>query len=202
MNRNNALPLALRKRASRGPFRAKEALAHGISRTALVRWVEQGSLLRISRGLYSLPDAAITGRESLMEVSIKAPKAVFCLLTALEFHGVTSQLHPATWIAIEQGDWKPKGHSVKLHVVRFSGKAFREGVENHTVKGITLRVYGLAKTIADCFRYRNKIGLDVAVEALREGLRSRKTTPTEIRKFAELRGVGKTMAPYLEAFLG
>ena len=199
---NNKLPASLRKKASKGPFRASDAEAVGISRMALVRWVEQGKLERISRGLYSLPDVAITGKESLLEIAIKAPNAVFCLLTALEFHGATTHLHPAIWIAIKQGEWKPRGMSVDLQVVRFSGRAFSEGVEKHNIKGVQISVYNLAKTIADCFRYRNKIGSDVAVEALRESLRSKKVKPTEIRKYAELRGVTKSIGPYLEAFLG
>ncbi|MDB5047251.1 MAG: putative transcriptional regulator [Fibrobacteres bacterium] len=202
MIRNTLLPQSLRKKAVKGPFRASEAEALGVSRTALVRWVEQGMLLRISRGLYSLPGVPISGKESFLEVAIKAPKAVFCLLTALEVHGVSTQLHPSIWIAIEQGDWKPRGMSMDLRVVRFSGKAFREGIEIQPVNGITVRVYSLAKTIADCFRYRNKIGMEVAVEALKEGLRSKKAAPTDIRRFAELRGVSKVLGPYLEAFLG
>lgn len=91
---------------------------------------------------------------------------------------------------------------MELQVVRFSGAAFHEGIEKHYVKGVTFKVYSLAKTIADCFRYRNRIGMDVAVEALRESLRGKKAKPTEIRKFSEQRGVGKIIGPYLEAFLG
>lgn len=202
MKRNRPFPPELRKKASKGPFRTKEAQVLGVSRTALVRFVAEGKLVRISRGLYSLSEAAFTGNETMVEVSLKAPNAVFCLLSALEFHGVTTHMHPATWIAIEQGAWRPRGMSMDLQVVRFSGAAFREGIEKHSVNGITIKVYSLAKTIADCFRYRNRIGMDVAVEALRESLRGKKAKPTEIRKFAEQRGVAKTIGPYLEAFLG
>lgn len=202
MNRNNPFPSELRKKAAKGPFRAIEAQSLGVSRTALVRLVAQGKLERISRGLYALPNTPITGKETLVEVSLKAPSAVFCLLTALEFHGVTTHIHPATWIAIEQGEWQPRGMSTELQVVRFSGAAFREGVEQHSVNGVKIKVYCLAKTIADCFRYRNRLGMDVAVEALREALRGKKAKPTEIRKFAEQRGVANTIRPYMEAFLG
>lgn len=202
MNYNKRLPPSLQKRASRGPFRASEARGFGVSGTALARLMTEGKLVRISRGLYALPDAAITGKESLIEASLKAPNAVICLLTALEFHGITTHMHPSTWIAIEQGEWRPRGMSTDLQVVRFSGAAFSEGIEHHSVNGVTVKVYGLAKTIADCFRYRNRIGMDVAVEALRESLRSKKAKSTEIRKFAEQRGVAKTIRPYMEAFLG
>jgi predicted transcriptional regulator of viral defense system len=199
---NKSILQKLRKLGSKGPFRAIQAQALGISRTALVRFLSEGKLVRISRGLYSLPDAPITGNETFVEISIKAPNAVVCLLSALEFHGMTTQLHPATWIAIEQGEWRPRGMSTDLRVVRFSGAAFHEGIEKHLVNGVTINVYSLAKTIADCFRYRNRIGMDVAVEALRESIRGKKAKPTEIRKFAEQRGVAKTIGPYLEAFLG
>jgi predicted transcriptional regulator of viral defense system len=202
MNSNKPFHSKMGKLVAKGPFRARDAEVLGITRMTLVRWVEKGILVRVSRGLYGLPEAVITGNESLIEIARKAPKAVLCLLTALEFHGITTHLHPATWIAIEQGDWKPKGMSMDLQVVRFSGRAFREGVETRSVSGVTVKVYSLAKTIADCFRYRNKIGLDVAVEALREALRYDKAKPTEIRKFAELRKVVKTLGPYMEAFLG
>jgi predicted transcriptional regulator of viral defense system len=123
-------------------------------------------------------------------------------MTALEFHGVTTHIHPATWIAIEQGAWCPRSMSTELKVIRFSGGAFNEGVEKHQINGKTVKVYSLAKTIADCFRNRNRIGMDVAVEALREAIRTKKVKPTDIRRFAELRGVTKTIRPYLEAFLG
>jgi len=182
----------------KGVIRSCELDAQGISRSNVRRLVESGEVLRISRGLYRLPGTAVSENISLAEVSKLAPRGVFCLFTALVFHRFTVQVAPHVCIAIEGTAWKPKIPIVKIRVYRFSGEVFKAGIEEHTVDGVKIRVYSAAKTVADCFKMRNKIGLDVALEALREALRTKKASSEEIHKMAKICRVERIIRPYME----
>jgi len=182
----------------KGVIRSCELDAQGISRSNIRRLVESGEVTRASRGLYRLAGAAVSENISLAEVSKLVPRGVFCLFTALVFHKFTVQVAPHICIALEGTAWKPKIPMVKIRVYRFSGEVFRSGIEEHIVDGVTIRVYSPAKTVADCFKMRNKIGLDVALEALREALRTKKATSDEIHKMARVCRVERIIRPYME----
>ncbi|WP_234843719.1 type IV toxin-antitoxin system AbiEi family antitoxin domain-containing protein [Sinorhizobium meliloti] len=136
---------------------------------------------------------------SLAEAAKRVPKGVVCLVSALAFHGLTDQLPRQIWLAIGQKDWAPKSDGTPIHIVRFTENLLNDSVETHVVEGVTVKVFGVVKTIADCFRYRNKIGLSVAIEGLQEALRQRKATPGEIARQAERGGVATVIRPYIEA---
>lgn len=180
-------------------IRACELDDLGISRVYLTRLVRDGRLERISRGLYQRPESDITRHFTLIQAAKRVPSGVICLLSALSFHDFTTQLPHQVWIAIERGKWEAGIRDLPLRFFEFSGKAFHEGIETHTVQGVDIRVYHPAKTVADCFKYRNKIGLDVALEALREGQRARKCTNEELWHYANVCRVANIMRPYLEA---
>ena len=182
----------------KGILRARDLVAAGIPRIALTRLCRSERLNRLSRGLYALPDADITENHSLAEVSKRIPHAVICLLSALRFHGLTTQAPFEVWIAIDVKARKPRVADMPLRVVRFSGLARTHGVEEHVVENVTVRLTSAAKTVADCFKYRNKIGLDVALEALREYRRARKSRD-ELWHAAGVCRVASVMRPYMEA---
>jgi predicted transcriptional regulator of viral defense system len=191
--------LALARRI--GVLRAPDLLADGIPRAALARMANRGLLLRVGRGLYTLPDAALGEKRSLAEVARRAPRGVVCLLSALAVHGLTSQIPHEVWMALGPKDWKPVIHSPRVRFVRFSGDALEQGVENHVVDGVVVRVYGLEKTLADCFKYRHKIGLDVALEALRDAWSARRVSMDDLWRFAKVCRVARVMQPYLEGLV-
>ena len=164
--------------------------------------VRAGALERVSRGRYRLPDAPITEHHSLALVAAAAPMAVICLLSALSFHQIGPQLPHEVWIAVDRRSRPPILSWPRLRVLRFSGKALTEGIETHRVEGETVRVYCVAKTVADVFKYRNKVGLDVALEALREAWRAKRFTMDELHRYARICRVEQVMRPYLEALVG
>ena len=180
-------------------IRPSDAVAHGFRREHLARLAAQGRFIRIGRGLYTLADAQGSAHRSLAETASAIPGAVVCLLTALRFHGLTTQLPSQVWIALEQKAWRPRSAPFAVRVVYFSGAAFREGVEQHVIDGVPVRIYSAAKTVADCFKYRHKIGIDVAVEALRDYLRKHRSGMDELWRFARVCRVARVMQPYLEA---
>ena len=184
---------------SRGLVRPSDLAPLGIPRVALTRAVRRGQLERVGRGLYGLPDRQVSAHGSLAAVARRVPKGVICLLTALSFHEVTTQLPFQVWLAIDNKAATPKLDCPPLRLVRFSGAALIEGIEEHVVDGVTVRVTGVAKTVADCFKYRNKIGLDVALEALREAWTTRRMTSDEIWRYAKICRVANVMRPYLES---
>ena len=144
---------------SRGLIRPCDLAPFGIPRVSLTRAVRRGLLERIGRGLYGLPGREVSAHGLLAEVARRVPKGVVCLLSALRFHGLTTQAPFEVWLAIENKALAPKLDYPPLRIVRFSGKAFTEGVEEHVVDSVTIRITGVAKTVADCFKYRNKICL-------------------------------------------
>lgn len=179
--------------------RLAELRAAGITAATMSRMERDGEVLRLARGLYQLPDAPLDAGHSLAEVAKRMPKSVVCLVSALAFHGLTDQIPRKIWLAIGQKDWAPKSNSSQIRIVRFTEGLLMEGVETHLIEGVPVKVFGIAKTIADCFRHRSKIGLTVAIEGLQEALRQRKATPGEIVKQAERGGVATIIRPYLEA---
>lgn len=181
-----------------GVIRARDLEPHRIPRAYLTRLCESGKLQRLGRGLYMLANGSITTNHSLAEAAKRVPHGVVCLLSALRFHGVTTQAPFEVWLAIDNKARAPAAKETPLRIVRFSGEALRAGVETHMIGGVPTQIYSLAKTIADCFKYRNKIGLDVAVEALRESWRARKCTMDELWRYATICRVANVMRPYLE----
>ena len=181
-----------------GVIRARDLAPYGIPRAYLARLCQAGKLQRLGRGLYMLANSAITTNHSLAEVAKRVPHGVICLLSALRFHGVTTQAPFEVWMAIDNKARAPSTQDTPLRIVRFSGEALRAGIETHTIDGVPTQIYCLAKTVADCFKYRNKIGLDVAVEALRESWRAHKFTMDELWRYATICRVANVMRPYLE----
>ena len=182
-----------------GTARSRELVAAGISRSQLSRRVSSGQLVRVARGLYALPDYQSGEHGALVTVAKRAPGVLFCLLTALRFHELTTQAPFEVWIAIGNKEHPPRLDYPPLRTVRFSEAALKAGVETRKVDGTRVHVTGVAKTVADCFKFRNKIGLDVALEALREARRTKKASVDELWQYAKLNRVANVMRPYLEA---
>jgi predicted transcriptional regulator of viral defense system len=183
----------------KGIVRPRDLEALGIPREYLLRLYRQGKLSRTGRGIYTLPDAAVTERHSYAEVAKRVPGAVLCLLSALAFHELTTQSPAAVWIAPGKGARKPAILSPSLRVVRLTEPSLSEGVEKHTVEGVPVRVYSAAKTVADCFKFRNKIGLDIAIEALKDCLRQKKATINDIYRYAKICRVSNVIRPYMDS---
>lgn len=160
---------------------------------------EKGLLVRVGRGLYSLPDADLGEHESILAACKAVPQAVVCLLSALRLHEMTTQAPFEVWLALDTRPWRPEVGRLPLRVMRFSGVALEEGVEQRFIRGVPVRVFRPAKTVADCFKYRNKIGLDVALEALRAYRSLRKGSVDELWHYARVCRVANAMRPYLEA---
>jgi len=186
---------------TRGLVHVREVEAEGIHTQVLTRLVREGKLERATRGLYRLPDPdyEITEHHGLVLGATTAPKGVVCLLSALQFHVVGTQLPRQLWMALPRGTHEPTPEYPPMRFVRMSGEAFTAGIEEHVLEGQTVRVYDVAKTVVDCFKFRNKIGMDVALEALNDGWRDRRYTMTDIAKYARICRVWNVMRPYLEA---
>ena len=183
------------------PARSRDLVDAGLSRAQISRRVTAGTLVRLARGLYALPGYESGEHGTLVEVALRAPKVVFCLLTALRFHDLTTQSPHEVWIAIGNKDHPPRMAYPRLRTVRFAAASLGAGVEAREVDGTTVRVTGVAKTVADCFKFRSKVGLDVAIEALRETTRGRRATIDDIWRCARIDRVEKVMRPYLEAMV-
>ena len=196
MNQSDRI-LALARR--RRVLRAADVRERGWSPQLLIRLHQAGKLQRLARGLYGLPDADITEHQTLIEVCQRVPKAVLCLLTALQFHEIGTQLPHEVWVALPEATQTPVLNYPTLRITRLRGAAYSEGIQTVTQYGAPIRVYSAAKTVTDCFKFRNKVGLDVALEALKDAWRSRKVTMTELSHFARINRVERVMQPYLEA---
>lgn len=179
-------------------MRARELVAMGASRGLLARLVAEERIVRLARGVYGRAGESSGEFDSLVLAALQAPKAVVCLLSALQFHGLTTQLPREVWMALEGRSHRPKMVGIHVAFQRFTGDGFHEGIEEHSVEGTSVRVYGVAKTVLDCFRMRNKIGLDVAIEALRDAMRQRKTTLLELEELAGRLRIRTVVRPYLE----
>lgn len=182
---------------SRGMMRLREFGEAGITAATISRLERDGSVVRLARGLYQLADVPLDQQHSLAEVAKLIPKGVVCLSSALAFHGLTDQLPARVWVALSRKDWRPRVAYPPVRIVRFSPQRLSAGVEHHIIEDISVPIFGVAKTIADLFRYRRTVGEVVAIEALREALRQRKATPAEIARFAEQANIWKVMQPYL-----
>lgn len=183
---------------SRGSMRSRDLAEKGISREMLRFLYKRGLIERAGRGLYRL-GGQMEEHRTLLEASKLAPKGVVCLLSALRFHEIGTQEPYDIWLALPNSAWRPRIETLRLRFVYLSGKAFFEGIDIRDFPGGRIRVYNPAKTVADTFKFRNKVGLDVAVEALRDCLRSRKASRDELWHYAKICRVQKIMKPYMEA---
>jgi predicted transcriptional regulator of viral defense system len=184
----------------RGIARARDLKAAGIPLVYLKRLTDAGDLVRLGRGLYQTPDRM--GEDiahDLAEAARLVPNGVVSLLSALRRHELTTQLPHAVWMTIPHKARSPSAAGLRLEVVRATGEALTAGIEHIDVEGVTVPIYGVAKTVADCFKHRRHVGEDVAIEALRDALRQRKATPSELMKFAAIDRVAALMAPYIRA---
>ena len=182
-----------------GMIRPRDLAKYGIPRMYLQRLYESGLLVRLGRGIYVLAEAEATQFASYAEACKRVPQGTVCLLSALSFHGLGTQSPHQVWLAIPNKAYRPRFDYPHLNIVRFSGLPLSEGIEEHQTGDGLVRVYGIAKTVADCFRYRNKIGLDVALEALRECRHEKRATMDELWHYAAVDHMSVVMRPYLEA---
>lgn len=180
-------------------LRASDVRAQGLSAQLLIKLHKTGKLQRPVRGLYSLANDEVTQHHSLMEVCQRVPKAVICLLSALQFHEIGTQQPHEVWIALPEATQTPAVDYPPLRIARLRGEAYAAGILIMTEFGAPIRVYSVAKTVTDCFKFRNKIGLDVALEALKDAWTKRKLTMDEVTYFARINRVERVMQPYLEA---
>lgn len=195
--RQQVLELARKK----GILRAADVEDVGISRNYLYRMHREGLLRRCGLGLYTLPEAPLTEHSSLAEVAKRVPNGVICLISALSYHDITTQIPHEIWLTVPRGAWRPEMEYPPLNLTYVTGRAYSYGIEKHVMNGVTVNIYSPAKTVADCFKFRNKIGLDIAIEALREAWRSRKVTIDELVEAAKVDKVSKIILPYLEAIV-
>ena len=183
-----------------GVLRTGQALTRGIHPAALYSLVESGQITRLARGLYRLADAQEFSNPDLAVVASKAPDAVVCLISALSFHGITTQVPRAVYLAVPRGRYAGmRLHTPPVKIYRFDATTFNQGIETHRIDGVTFRIYGVARTLVDCFKYRNKLGLDIAVEALRHARARKRTSNREILHFASLLRQARVIGPYLES---
>jgi predicted transcriptional regulator of viral defense system len=209
--RRFGLPWAMEKRAFQDGtdaeaqlgtvFRPRDLEAAGIPRSRLRSWLHQGTVELVGRGLYRITSAQPTEHETVVRVATRAPNAIICLLTALRMHDLGTQAPREVWIALDRKARKPELAGLPVHVVRFSGPMLTYGVETREIQGVSVRITSPARTVVDCFRYRNKVGLDVALEALRDALGSRRASAAEILRIAEVGRVRGVILPYVEAIV-
>lgn len=196
-DREKTLKLARRRQG----VTAHELAEAGIHRQVLTRLVADGQIERVVRGVYRLPEQSFTEHHGLVLASAAVPQATICLLSALQFHSIGTQLPSAVWIAIDRRARRPALKYPPLRIVRFGGAALTAGIESHRIEGQTVRVYNAAKTVADCFKYRNKIGIDIAVAALRDAWRARRFSMDELDRYVRICRVQRVIQPYLEALI-
>ena len=183
----------------KGIARLTEFRDAGVTAATVGRMVRAGDLNRLARGLYQLPDAPLDANHSLAEAAKRVPRGVVCLVSALAYHELTDQLPRAVWMAVGTKDWMPKEGRPAMRIVRFTDALLTDEVVTAYIENVPVKVFGVAKTIADCFRHRRKVGLTVALEGLQEALRQRKASPAEIACHAKRGGVATVVRPYLEA---
>ena len=180
-------------------LRSRDLEERGLTRTRIREAVDASVLERVGRGLYTLPGAELTEHHSMVQATRRVPGAAICLLSALRFHDLTSQNPHEVWLAIGPKDRLPQKGNPPIKIVRFGAEKFPLGLETHEIEGVELKVYSVARTVVDLFRYRNKIGIDVALEALKEGWRERRFTLKEINQIAMRCRMVQVMKPYLES---
>jgi len=190
---------ALELLGARSMMRLRDFAAHGIGPETLARLVRDGIVVRPARGLYQLAAGSADARRTLAEAAALVPKGIVCLVSALQFHGLTLQMPSSIWMAIARTAWRPRIDYPPIRFVRFAGPALTEGIEHHRIESVAVPITAPARTIVDCFRYRAKVGIDVAMEGLREGLRQRKATSDQLWRDATKARVWSIMKPYVEA---
>jgi len=195
----NELPSVLEFARQKGLFRLSEATAAGIHPEHVRRMMNTGQLTRVARGLYAIPAQQATEYHTLAEIAKRVPQGIVCLLTALRFHGMGTQNPREVWLAVDRRAGIPRVEFAPVRLVRISGAVLTSGVDQHNIENVAVRITSPARTVVDCFKFRNKIGLDVAREALREALRDRRATVNEIWRYAAIARVTSVMRPYLEA---
>lgn len=186
-------------KAHGGKLRTAEALSLGIHPRTLYALRDSGAIQELTRGLYCLADSDLLNQPSLVAVALLVPKGIVCLISALSFHEITTQIPHRVYVAIPHSMRPPVIAYPSTEFHRFGGASYSSGVEQHSLHDTELRVYSPEKTVADCFKFRNQIGLDVAVEALRSCIERRRSSPADILKYARVCRVEKVMAPYMEA---
>lgn len=184
--------------AQHGMMRVSELEAEGIAGATIARLLSDGAVMRLSRGLYQLADADIDANHDLAEATKRVPKGVVCLTSALAYHELTDQMPRKVWMAIGLKGWAPAEHGPRLKIVRMSDALLRSDIETHMIENVSVSMFTIPRTLVDCFRHRKSVGINVAVEALRETLKQRKATPAAIAECARKRGAWSLMAPYLE----
>jgi len=187
--------------AREGILRPRDLQRKGLPTDYLWRLHQQDKLEKVGRGMYAIPGAALTEHQTITQAARRVPHGVVCLLSALRFHDLTTQAPFEVWMAIDVKARSPKEEIIPLRIVRFSGQALTAGVETHTIEGVKVKVYNPAKTVADCFKYRNKIGLDVAIEALRDCWRKKRATTDQLWLYAKICRVARVIRPYLESLV-
>lgn len=183
----------------RGVVRLRDITSDGLHPEHLRRLVAKGHLTRLARGVYAPSDFEPTENHGLAQAAIRVPDAVVCLLSALQFHELTTQLPRKVWVAIHPKAREPNLDWPPIEVHRFSGRSFTEGWTEHELEGVPVKIFDVAKTVADCFKFRTSVGVGVAIEALRETLRDKRATVDELMRYAEVCRVKRVMKPYLEA---
>ena len=184
---------------SKGMLRLKDFALSGIGGETLARLVRENTVVRRARGLYQLADAEIATAHILAEAAILVPRGVICLISALQFHELTVQVPVALWMAIERTAWRPRIQRPPMKFVRWTKRFLEGGIVRHRIEGISVPITDPTRTVVDCFRYRNKVGMDVALEGLREALRQRRCTPDDLWRHAKPARVWSVMRPYVEA---
>jgi predicted transcriptional regulator of viral defense system len=181
-----------------GLVRPRDVARAGLPPWVLYELVKAGTVKQVTRGVYSLADYEPSENHSYAEVMKRIPNGILCLLSALRFHELTVQNPHEVWVAIPRSAWRPRSEGVALRIVRFSGHGLVHGIEEQRIEGVQVRVTNVARTIADCFKYRNKIGTDVALEALHEAWRKKRLNMDEFWRYAKLNRVARVVMPYLE----
>jgi len=184
-----------------GLLRTAEALRAGIHPRALYEMERRGILERLARGLYRLADMPTLGNPDLVSAALKVPHGVICLVSALAYHEITTEIPHEVYLALNRGAEPPRLDQPPIRIFWLTGEAFKQGIETHKLDGVDVRIYSLEKTIADCFKYRNKIGLDTAIEALKLYRKRKAFRINDLVRFARICRVEKVMRPYLEALL-
>ena len=198
MNRTEQI---LKIAEKKGIIQANDIEVLGIARNYLYKLCKEGLLIKVARGMYMLPDAPITENRNLVEIAKRIPNAVVCLISALSFHEITTQIPHEIWIAVPRDTWRPNIDYPPLHYTVLTAAVYDFGIQEVDINGIVIKVYSPAKTVADCFKFRNTVGLDVAIESLKEAWRSHKVSMDELVEAAEINRVSKIMRPYLEAIV-
>lgn len=184
-----------------GILRASTAIELGVPKHVLYKMVETGELVRETQGVYRLSESDPLGNPDLVQISLRVPRAVICLISALYFHELTTQIPHAVYLALPRDVKTPKISYPPIRSFHFSEASYKSGIEEHALDGVPVKIYNREKTVADCFKFRQKIGMDVALEALRDSMRQPRSNVSMLMKYAKLNRVDKVMRPYLEALV-